>query len=280
MNFKQWFQNESAKELARQYSQSLKPIPQDPKHHPEGDVLTHIKLVRRSIPDAEKYLVKLKTKEPWKTILQNIDPVTDDRQKQILKLAAWLHDIGKIPTTTITTDSGTRHWTEPGEIGKIRSLRHEDPRFYQPEIDKLFPLAPENIQDLYKNNKDLLDFLIERHMDVSKGGFPKHFIADHFENGKLIPSEKIKLLLILIYADKMGRNPQSQESIEKNDQALVAASEKNKINTQKNNKPKFDTPQDMIQSLKQKGISNNQIINAVKSKFPSEDIDVLLKGLS
>ena len=50
MKFKEWFQTESAKELARQYSQSLKPIPQDPKHHPEGDVLTHIKLVRKSIP--------------------------------------------------------------------------------------------------------------------------------------------------------------------------------------------------------------------------------------
>ena len=278
MKFKEWLQNESAIELARQYAQLLKPIPQDPKHHPEGDVLTHTLLVRRSIPQAIRHLLKLKTIEPWSTILQDIDVVPDARQMKILKLATWLHDIGKIPATTITTDSGSRHWTEPGETGKIRSLRHEDPEYYQPEIDKLVGITPEKIKKTYDENKSLFDFLIQRHMDVSKGGFSKSFVAEYFKNGVLVPDEKIKLLLILIYSDKMGRKPQSEESIEKNDQALKTASEKSKTNAEKNKKQDFQTPEDMIKSLKMKNLPLNQILGAVKSKFPTEDID-LLKGL-
>ena len=197
MKFKEWFQTESAKELARQYSQSLKPIPQDPKHHPEGDVLTHIKLVRKSIPQAISYLLQLKTKEPWNTILQDIDIVPDARQMEILKLSAWLHDIGKIPTTTITTDSGTRHWTEPGDTGKIRSLRHEDPQFYQPEIDKLSNITPPKIKKTYEENKSLFDFLIQRHMDVSKGGFPNEFVAEYFSVGIVAVGVAISLVAML-----------------------------------------------------------------------------------
>jgi len=168
MKFKEWLQNESAIELARQYAQLLRPIPQDPKHHPEGNVLAHTLLVRRSIPQAVRHLLQLKTIEPWSTILEDIDVVPDARQMKILKLATWLHDIGKIPATTITTDSGSRHWTEPGETGKIRSLRHEDPEYYQPEIDKLVGITPEKIKKTYDENKSLFDFLIQRHMDVSK----------------------------------------------------------------------------------------------------------------
>jgi len=278
MKFKEWLQNESAIELARQYAQLLRPIPQDPKHHPEGNVLAHTLLVRRSIPQAVRHLLQLKTIEPWSTILEDIDVVPDARQMKILKLATWLHDIGKIPATTITTDSGSRHWTEPGETGKIRSLRHEDPEYYQPEIDKLVGITPEKIKKTYDENKSLFDFLIQRHMDVSKGGFSKSFVAEYFKNGVLVPDEKIKLLLILIYSDKMGRKPQSEESIEKNDQALKTASEKSKTNAEKNKKQDFQTPEDMIKSLKMKNLPLNQILGAVKSKFPTEDID-LLKGL-
>ena len=274
MEFKEWLVIEGSKELARQYAKSLKLIPQDPKHHPEGDVLTHIKLVRKSIPQAISYLLELKRKEPWSVILGDIDIVPDERQMEILKLAAWLHDIGKITATTITTDSGTRHWTEPGESGKIRSLKHEEPEFYQPEIDKFIGITPVKIKNLYEENRDLFDFLIQRHMDVSKGGFPKSFVAEYFKNGKLVPSEKIKMLLILIYSDKMGRKPQSQESISKNDEALVIASEKSKINTGKSQQQKFDNPETMLRSLKAKNIPMSQVYKAVRDKFNLSDDEI------
>jgi len=75
-----------------------------------------------------------------------------------------------------------------------------------------------------------------------KGGFSKSFVAEYFKNGVLVPDEKIKLLLILIYSDKMGRKPQSEESIEKNDQALKTASEKSKTNAEKNKKQDYPNP--------------------------------------
>jgi hypothetical protein len=267
MNFKQWF-NENAKELAKAYSDALKDIPQDPTHHPEGNVLKHIKLVRKAIPDAINYLIQLKNKEPYKEILKNISIVPNEKQLNLLKLSAWLHDIGKIPTTTITAGSKIRHWKEPGEEGKIRSLRHEDKEFYQPEIEKLIGITPEKIKELYTSNIDLFDFLIQRHMDVSKGGFPKHFVAEFFDNGILKNEEKIKLLLILIYADKMGRTPRSEKSIQKNDEALVTASNKSKENFQKQQKQqKYSTPEEMRADLTLKQMSPEKIEKAIRNKF-------------
>lgn len=278
--FKQWL-NESAKELAKAYSQSLKPIPQDPKHHPEGNVLTHIKLVRKAIPQAIEYVKQLKTKEPFSTILQDIDIEPSPDQLQLLKLATWLHDIGKIPTTKV---DNKRHWTEPGPEGKITSYRHEDQEFYQPEIDKLIDKTPEDIKKLYSDNKDTLDFLIQRHMDATKmskdnKGLPQKFI-DLFKDGKLIPTNNNKLLLLLIYSDKMGRKPQSQESIERNNQALITASQKSKEITDKTkNTQTLNNPKDMLQSLKDKKLPLDKIYNILKNKFglSSQEIDDLNK---
>jgi hypothetical protein len=268
ISFKEWLQIETAKELAKAYSDALKDIPQDTTHHPEGNVLTHIKLVRKAIPDAINYLIQLKQTPPFNEILKNINIVPDEKQLNLLKLSAWLHDIGKIPTTTITADSGTRHWKEPGEEGKIRSLRHEDKEFYQQEIEKLIPLAPQKIKDLHQQNTDLLDFLIQRHMDVSKGGFPKHFVAEFFDNGILKNEEKIKLLLILIYADKMGRTPRSEKSIQKNDEALITASNKSKENFQKQQKKQqYSTPEEMRADLTLKKMSPEKIEKAIRNKF-------------
>lgn len=277
LNFSDWLIMESVKKLARLYRGMLEPIPQDPTHHPEGNVLKHVKLVRASIDKAISYLNGLKNKEPWKTILQNISIDLNPQEIQIIKLATWLHDIGKVPTTTVKTDDGERHWSVPGPEGKIRSLKHEEPEYYEPEIERLKSEAPEELTNLYTNNKSLFDFLIQRHMDVSKGGFPKWFVADYFDNGVMKPDagSKIKLLLVLIYADKMGREPFSQSSIDKNDQALIAASEKSKISAAKvAKKADFETPESMVQSLKVKNLSPNKIMQVIRDKFKLSDDEI------
>lgn len=277
LNFSEWLIIESIKKLAAQYRAMLEPIPQDPTHHPEGNVLKHIKLVRKSINKAIAYLNELKNKEPWKTILQNVSISLDDREMQIIKMATWLHDIGKVPTTTVKTDDGERHWSVPGPEGKIRSLRHEDPEYYEPEIEKLKPNVPSDLLNVYTTNKSLFDFLIQRHMDVSKGGFPKWFVAEYFDNGVIKPDlgSKIKLLLVLIYADKMGRDPFSQSSIDKNDQALIAASDKSKANAAKaSKKAEFETPEAMAKSLKLKDLTPNKIAQAIRDKFKLSDDEI------
>lgn len=39
----------------------LRGVPQSPKHHPEGDVYSHVRLVRRSLNDA----VKMRSEQPF-----------------------------------------------------------------------------------------------------------------------------------------------------------------------------------------------------------------------
>ena len=274
MDFQNWIWREGVRDLAGQITSMLSGIPQDPVHHPEGDVLTHVKLVRKSVPNAISYLKNLKNIEPFNNILKNIDFDLSDEQMQIVKIATWLHDIGKVSATTIKTDSGETHWKDAKETGKIRSIGHEDPKFYQKEIDRLKEYTPENLLDIYDKNKVLFDFLIQRHMDVSKGGFPKFFVADYFENGVLKGLEKIKLLLVLIYADKMGRKPFSQASIDKNDKALVDASAKS-IERESSKKQAFEgTPESLIDLMRKKGVPDNVIAKNIKNKFALSDEDV------
>lgn len=66
--------------------------PQNPKWHGEGDVLTHTKLVFQALAQVEAY------------------QRADESTRQILSLAALLHDIGKIRTTRLEDGS----WVSPG----------------------------------------------------------------------------------------------------------------------------------------------------------------------
>lgn len=243
------------KELAVIFADSLKCIPQDPVYHPEGDVLIHTKLVRKYIPQAIKYINDLKAVEPFAHILKNINFIISPLEDKILRLSAWLHDIGKISATTIDEDNG-----------RIRSIGHENPEHFLQHINKLKPIAPPDIVKLYSENEELISFIIRHHMDISKGGFPKYFVAKYMKEGSFLDLDKIKLLLIIMYADKMGRKPQSLESILKNDKALLAAKERN---TKNNNvvKPQVKTESEFRKMLQKRGLNPSKIEEIVKSKF-------------
>jgi putative nucleotidyltransferase with HDIG domain len=60
--------------------------PQDPRHHGEGDVATHTQMVYEAIQKDERY--------------QASDAIT----QYILRLAAFLHDMGKVATTKVESD--------------------------------------------------------------------------------------------------------------------------------------------------------------------------------
>jgi hypothetical protein len=75
-------------------------------------------------------------------------------------------------------------------------------------------------------NQDLVNFLIEHHMDFTSGaGFSKGFVAKYFKNGVVENLPEMKLLLILMWADKMGRLPEDTiaKAIEKNSTSLAAS---------------------------------------------------------
>ena len=262
MRFKNWFKiNENRKELARNYSNLLKDVPQDPIHHTEGSALIHTQLVRKAIPKAIQELNKLKFVAPFSKILENLDFSISEEEMQILVMSAWLHDIGKASATTINKDTG-----------KIQAIGHQDPEHYEPQLNKIQNFAPQETLDFYKKNSQIINFLIQRHMDfVNKDGFPSGFIKSNFENGIIKSSKEIKLLLILMWADKMGRRPEDTilSAIQKNAERLQVSSERSQKFKPIVQKTSFSgSPKEFNDLLLSRNLNSLQRKSALKNKFP------------
>lgn len=268
MSFREWIATEGMRDLARAYTDALRDVPENPDHHPEGTTLKHVKLVRRAISSASEELKNLKSSPVFSDILSDIDFRLTEDDTQVLVMAAWLHDVGKATATTI---GGVPFRDAEVQTGKIQAIGHEKPEHYGPQIEKMLNLAPESTRRFYESNRDLINFLVERHMDFSKGGFPNRVISDFFVNGKVRGDRRIKLLLLLMWADKMGRAriPDLANNINK----LRLASEKSvemAHNAQRNAKGAFKGSEDEFRSmLKAKGLPDSAIDSAVRSKFGS-----------
>lgn len=267
--FLKWLENRQA--LAQAYANTLSGVPQDPDHHPEGDVLTHVRLVRKAIPKAVAELRQLQQSHPQLgPALAQIDFSLSPQEEQILALAAWLHDIGKATATTIDD----RPWTEPGPSGKIRAIGHQDPEHYLPQLEKLQSIAPPETVNLYVQNRELLNFLIEHHMDFASGqGFGREFVSKYFQNGVAVPSPEMKLLLILMWADKMGRKPEATiaQSIAKNAANLATSIGRSQVRHQRmqNQGKAFEgSPEEFAQMIRAKPMAKEQKLQALRNKFP------------
>lgn len=275
MRFKLWLTlDEGKRELASTYRGLLQDVPQDPTHHPEGNVLTHVQLVRKAIPRAAMELRKLKETPQFSNILSDLDFTINSEEAEILALSAWLHDIGKASATTIDPQSG-----------RIQSIGHENPEHYVPQLEKLKSIAPPETVDLYVKNAKLINFLIEHHMDfMSKEGFPASFLRTYFKHGKVQGSPEMKLLLILMWADKMGRKPEDAiaGAIAKNADRLAASSVRNlkkDTNIANQSKPFQGGPSDFNALLSQRGLNSDQRLKSLRSKFPglsNQEIDNIL----
>ena len=281
MKFLNWLENR--RDLANAYSNTLRNVPQDPIHHPEGPTLIHTQLVRKSVPRAIQELKNLQQDPKFSTILSNINFSVSAEEMQILFLAAWLHDIGKSTATTI----GGQPWNTPGATGKIQAIGHQNPEHYQPQLDKLKNIAPPETIQLYLNNKNLINFIIEHHMDFTSGaGFSKSFVAQHFEGEKVKNTPEMKMLLILMWADKMGRKPEDTiaAAITKNANNLYASAQKSqtRFNNMQNQSKSFEGgPEDFAQILKSRKMTKIQKTQALKGKFPflnPEQLDKLTES--
>jgi len=265
MEFKTWFINEDIRLLVKAYSDSLRDVPQDPHHHPEGSVLNHVKLVRKSILAASRELQNLKLDAIFGEILSNLDFVLSEDDIKILNLSAWLHDIGKSSSTTV---DGAHYSTTADRSGKIQAIGHESPEHYMPQVEKLIGLAPSTLVDFYNFNKEIIDFLIQRHMDFAHGGFSKKTISGYFENGKIKNDRRIKLLLVLMWADKMGRG--KAFDLADNINKLRIAAEKSgsmHANLEKKSKPFEGGEKEFRDMLAKRGLNQSAIDAAVASKF-------------
>ena len=132
MKFSTWAENR--RDLANAYKDIVGGVPQDPGHHPEGDVLAHIRLVRKAIPRAIAELDQLKQSHPQLSyVLKDIDFSLTPEESDVLALSAWLHDIGKESATEI----GGQSWRDPGASGRITAYGHQGPEHFLPQIEKL-----------------------------------------------------------------------------------------------------------------------------------------------
>lgn len=273
MNFKEWTAiREGRKELATAYKQTLSGVPQDPVHHPEGDVLNHVRLVRKAIPKAIQELQIAQTSEDSTIhdILADMNFSLTPKHEQIIALSAWLHDIGKATATTIDG----KPWQTAGTSGRIQAIGHQDYGHYRPQMEKLKSLAPQETIDLYVQNEELINWLIEHHMDFASGqGFSKRFVGENFNGHRVKDTLRMKLLLILMWADKMGRKPEDTitQAIGKNANNLVASSEraaKRSINMANQSTSFQGGPEDFANVLKQRQMSPQQRMGAIRGKYP------------
>lgn len=268
MNFGEWMMMEGMRDLARAYSDALRDVPESPEHHPEGTTLKHVKLVRRAISSAEQELQNLKSTPVFYDILSGLDFRLTEDDRQVLVMAAWLHDIGK---TTATTIGGIPFRDAEMQTGKIQAIGHERPEHYGPQVEKMLALAPESTRRFYELNRELINFLIERHMDMSHGGFPNRIIADFFEDGRVKDDRRMRLLLVLMWADKIGRAKTAD--LAKNIDKLRLASDKSRDlarKSQRTLKGAFKGGEEEFRSmLKAKGLPDSAVEAAVRSKFGS-----------
>lgn len=187
MNFKQFLLKEVS------LRQILKPVPQNPEHHAEGDVYTHTRMVRSRLPLALDFIKK--DKEKPDSVFKNLDMNLSGSDMRILKLAAWFHDIGKASASKI------------GDDGKVKSYGHESPKHYMPMIDKLTGPIKEMYLSLSQDDMDTLHFVIDNHMSLQREiGFPKKLYNIMYDDNGIIRNErKPKLLVTFILMDRTGR---------------------------------------------------------------------------
>lgn len=250
------------RELAKAYSDALRDVPENPQHHPEGTTLKHVRLVRRAISAAAQELQNLKFAPVFGEILSDLDFSLSDDDMGVLTMAAWLHDVGK---STATTVDGIPFRDAPNLSGKIQAINHEKPEHYDPQISKLISLAPSSTIRFYDSNRELINFLIERHMDFAHGGFPNRVISAHFDAGKVKNERPIRLLLVLMWADKIGRAkaPDLASNMNKLREAAAKSLKRPPVKKQV-----FSGSEEEFRSmLKSKGLSDESIESAILAKF-------------
>jgi hypothetical protein len=189
MEFKLW--------LETIFKDLLEPVPQNPDHHAEGNVLNHTRMVRKSLDTVKNLLSKESNKFPFENINFNLN----EKEEKILKMAAWLHDIGKASATTI----GGQHWSAGGE-GKIQAIDHQKSTHYLPMIDKLHPVARNMLDNLASDELNDLYFCIDNHMNLRDGKLSRRLSNLILEkDGNYKNERKVKILIYLITMDWTGR---------------------------------------------------------------------------
>ena len=271
MGFKVWLEMSSLKDL-------LKGVPQSAKWHPEGAVWNHVRLVRQALPAAVSMFEKVRADKT--SPFCRFTPVSK-QDEDILRLSAWLHDIGKGSATAYTNPDKSRTPLSDFEgfgvedlmspdfgQGKWQSIGHETPRHYEPMMGKLGGPWQAMLAKLSPEDKDCLFFVIQKHMDLdSRTGIHKTLRNQMIGgDGKFLNDRKFKLWIIFKLMDVMGRG----EGLDRAEgeaaiQMMIASCETKKAVPQPQKAPQ--TPQEMQKMLQAKGLPPEQIRQIIAKKF-------------
>ena len=160
----------------------LKPIPQDGEFHPEGDVWTHSRLVRESLEEAIAMLPMFH--------LGKAD-------RNLLRIAAWCHDIGKVTATSIRG-------------GRVISPEHDKPKYLNAGLRQLGPRWRKLWNKATFDERKAFTYLCRRHMAVSdqRGVDPEILRAFHSKDPAR--SRRAKLVIVLMVMDRLGTSRPSR----------------------------------------------------------------------
>ena len=196
--------------------QLLSAIPQSSIHHPEGNVYKHSKMVVWSYLEAKVMLGK--AKYPCFDNL-NFNQNCPLQDIQLLEIAGWLHDIGKVSATTLNIEG--HHIPFNKELilfaswGRWQAIDHERPEHYKPMMRKLSGFWKRLWwNSSFEDRKDLF-FMINHHMDLKSYGFSYRLSKKLIDaNGCYKNKRRIKLLIILIMMDRLGRGFPKEKRIQ------------------------------------------------------------------
>ena len=154
-------------------------VPQDARFHPEGDVWTHVLLVRRALDDAIAMTREL------------FPEVGSDEDRCLLRIAAWVHDLGKAAATKVV---GGRY-VAPGHEKSDR-------------FNEVFRRLGEPWKKLwastsYEDRKTLL-YVVTRHMGVSDQRGLEARIARNLRSREEFLRRRAWLAVAFMVMDRLG----------------------------------------------------------------------------
>ena len=267
MEFRNWLEMSSLRDI-------LKDVPQSQKWHSEGNVFHHVMMVRKMLPIAERLFEEERTKpdSPF-----NMFSSLTEEDREILRAAVWMHDIGKANKTVYKLSSGEEIPWQSGpqpEGSKLTSVGHEDAESYEPMMQKLGPVWQKMYQKVGEDNKQILWYLIQNHMQFHRQEqvLARVLARDMIrQDGKFDPQRKFKLLIVFKVMDVMGRGGATEVDGRELIDGLVQLAEKRAEYWEREKEKRVPiSMEDFISKLKAKGLPLDQIRGAVRGKFGIE----------